>query len=111
MRPGIVYDQIISDIDFRKHTVNGKFIVIFTEGSCDIIFVVTGGIFFSKDGDMVVRAVHGWAHQVTGTGIQAGIFFVDMLLVDALCHELAVGSQHIASKFGSPHIFDGRPRQ
>ncbi len=62
MCSGIVDNKIVADIHFWQHAVYGKFIVIFTKRTGHVIFAVARSVFFSEDGDMMVRAVHGRPH-------------------------------------------------
>ena len=39
--------KVISYLDFGKHPVDGKFIVIFAKRTYHIVFMVAGCIFFS----------------------------------------------------------------
>ena len=92
-------DQKVSFFDFGKHAVNCEFIVIFAQGTCDIVFVVTGAVLFSHHSDMMVCAVHGRAHEIYCTGVHANILFVGMFLMDRFGDKAAVRSHHIAPHF------------
>ena len=99
MCSGIMDHQQVSVLNLGKLSVDGEFIVIFTERSGDVIHVVTRLIFFSHHSNMVVSSVHRRTHQVDRTGIHADIFFVGVLFMDRLCHQMTVRRQHIAAQF------------
>ena len=86
--------QQITLINLRKLPVNGKFIVIFTQGACHIISVVAGLVFFSHDRNVMVCPIHSRTHQIHRAGIHANILLIGMLFMDCLCHQTAIRSQH-----------------
>ena len=96
--PGVVDHKIISDLNLWKQAVHCEFVIVFTEGTSNIVFVVAGLIFFAKNGDVVVSTVHRRTHKVTGTGVYTGVFFVDMFLVNTFGDEIAIGTQHKSSQ-------------
>ena len=98
MGSGIMDKQQIPFVDPGKHPVNSEFVIVFTERTCHIIHMVTGGILFSHNGQMMVGPIHSRPHKVYGTGIAANVFFVGMLLMDCLCHQGAVRPHHKASQ-------------
>ena len=60
---------------------------------------MVGGSFpLPADVDVVVRAVHGGAHQVGGAGVHADIVLVDFLFMHRVGHQPAVGPGHIAAQ-------------
>ena len=62
--------------------------------------MVAGFVFLAQHRDVVVRAVHGRAHQVGGAGVDTDILFIDMLFVQHRRHQRAVGRQHVAAHLG-----------
>ena len=50
---------------------------------------------------MVVSAIHGRTDQIDGACIDTDIVLVDLLLVDSLGDQAAVGSHHIAAHLGA----------
>ena len=50
---------------------------------------------------MVVSAIHGGTNEVDGTGVHADIVLVDLLLVDSLGDQAAVGAHHKAAHLGA----------
>ena len=50
---------------------------------------------------MVVGAIHGRADQIDGTGVDTDIVLVDLLLVDGLGDQAAVGAHHKAAHLGA----------
>ena len=50
---------------------------------------------------MVVSAIHGGTNEVDGTGVHADIVLVDLLLVDSLGDQAAVGPHHKAAHLGA----------
>ena len=47
---------------------------------------------------MMVRAVHGRAHQINCTGIYSNILFVRVLFVNRFCHQTSIGTHHKTSQ-------------
>ena len=98
VRAGIVQDDEVAHIDFREHPVNREFVVVLAQAARHVVLVVAGGVLLAHNGDVMVRAVHGGAHQVGGAGVEADVLLVDVLLVDGRRHEAAVRGKHIAAK-------------
>ena len=100
MGSGIMNYQNISHVNLWQHPVNGKFIVVFTQRSGYIVFVVAGSILFAHDGNVMISAVHRRAHQVDCTRIHTDVLFVGMFFVDGFCYQAAIGTHHETAKFG-----------
>ena len=47
---------------------------------------------------MMICAVDGRTHKVSGTSVKTDIFLVDVLFTDSLCNKCAVGCKHISAK-------------
>ena len=92
MRSGIVDHQNVAHVDLRKIPVNRKFVVIFAQRTCHVIFVVTGFIFLTHDRNMVIGAIHSRTHQVYGTGVHTDVLLVDVFFMDCSSYKAAVGS-------------------
>ena len=86
--------QKIAHVNPRKHAVDGKFIIVFAEGAHHIVHVIPGSILFPHNRDVMVRTVHGRAHQVHSAGVHSDVFFICVLLMDSLCHERTVRPKH-----------------
>ena len=56
-------------------------------------------VFLTKDGDVVVSTVNSRTHQIAGTGIEPNILFINVLLMDTFCYQVAIWSQHEAAQF------------
>ena len=63
--------------------------------------MVVGGVLLAHDGDVVVGAVDGGAHQVGGAGVHTDILLVDVLLVEDPGDQVAVGGQHEPAQLGA----------
>ena len=100
MGPRIMDHQIVSHIDLRKFPVNGKLIIILAQGTGHIVYVILRCIFLSEHRDMMVCPVHSGTHEICRTCIDSDIFLVDMLLMDRLCHQMAIRRQHKPAGFG-----------
>ena len=57
VRTGIMDDDIVADVDFRQHSVNGKLIVVFAQAAHNVVLMITGQVFLTADGNVMVRAV------------------------------------------------------
>ena len=90
--------QIISHVNLRKITVNGKFIIVLTKRSCNVIQMIARLILLAKNGNMMISTVHSRTHQVYCTGIHADIFLVGMFLMDCLGYQAAIRSHHETSQ-------------
>ena len=99
MCPCIMNHKNISHINLRKHTVNCKFVIILTKGTCHIIFVITRHIFFSHDCNMVICTIHSRTHQIYCACIYPNIFLMGVFLMNCFCYKAAIRSQHKSSKF------------
>ena len=82
MCPCIVDADIVADLNFRQLAVNGEFVVVFTERAGDVIEVCQRCMLFSENGDMMIGAVHGRAHQIAGAGVQTDVIFERVFFVD-----------------------------
>ena len=89
--------QHITHINLRKHTVDCKFIIVFTQRSCYIIFVIARCIFFTHYSNVMISSVHSRTHQVNCTCIYTNIFFVCMLFMNCRCNQAPVRSHHKTS--------------
>ena len=94
----IMNKQIVTLFDFRKLPVHREFVTIFTKWPCDIVQVIAGRIFFSQHCNMMVSTVDSRTHQIGSTGIGTNIFFVNMFLMNRLCHQRSIRSHHIPAK-------------
>ena len=90
----------IAFFDFRKHTVNSKFVVVFAQTASYIIFMIARSIFFAHNGNVMVRTINSRTHQVSCASIKTDVFFVGVFFVDCSCNQCTVRSKHIATKFG-----------
>ena len=100
MRARVVDDDVIADIDLGQHAVNGEFIIVFAQPARNVIEMIAGRVLLAEDGDVVIGLVHGGAHEVGGAGVQTDVFLPDMLFVQYLCDEMAVGREHKTSELG-----------
>ena len=91
--------QIISHIDLRKHPVDGKFIIIFTKRSCDIIYMICWFVFFTHNCDVMVSTVQSRTHKVRCAGIYTDVFFISMFLMNCFYYKMSVWRKHETSKF------------
>ena len=100
MRAGVVDHQQVADLGFGQHAVHGEFVVVFAQAPRHIHQLVMRQVLLAGNGDVVIRAVHGGAHQVAGAGVQAQVVLVDALFVDDMRHQPAVGAGHVAAQLG-----------
>ena len=61
----IMNKQIVTHINLRQHSVNGEFVIIFTEGAGYVIFMIAGCILFSQHSNVMICAVHGGRMRFT----------------------------------------------
>lgn len=100
VRARVVDDQRVAYLHLRQHPVYGELVVVLTQRAGDVVAVVALGAFLARHGYVVVRAVHGRAHEVAGGGVHADVVLVYVLHVQHLGHQAAVGSQHEAAHLG-----------
>ena len=93
----IMDHQYISHINLRKHTIDCKFIIVLTQRSCHIIFVIARRIFFAHYCNVMVSSVHCRTHKVNRTCIYTNVFFMCMFLVDCSCNQASIRSHHETS--------------
>ena len=94
----IVDIDYIAYINLRKHTVNCELVAVFAKTACYIVFVVAGLIFLAHNRNMMICAVDGRTHKVSGTSVKTDILLVDMLFTDSLSNKRTVGCKHISAK-------------
>ena len=97
---GIVNGHDVTNLDGRQAALHGELVVILAQTAGDIIDMIQNGSFLAQNRDVMVSAIHGRAHQVSGAGIQTHILPVDVLLVQYRGDQVAVGSQHKPAQFG-----------
>ena len=89
MCAGIMNKEQVTDINFRQHSVYGKFIVVFAQATGYVILMVAGSVFLAHNSNMMIGTIDSGTHQVSSAGITTDIFFVDMLLVDSGSYQSA----------------------
>ena len=92
--------EVISHLNLRKLAVNGELVVVLAEGSGHIINLVVWCVLFSKNGNLMVSAIHGRAHQIYRAGVHTNVFLIGMFLVDGLGYKSTVRSHNEASHLG-----------
>ena len=101
--------QQVAHLDVRQTAIDGEFIVVFAQAAHHIVHVVAGRVFLSQHGDVVIRAVHGRAHQVAGACVHADIFLIRVFFVAGGRHQRAVRSEHKAPQLGEDgHVAHAR---
>ena len=89
----------IAHFNFRKHTVNGKFVVVFTQAAGYVIFVVAGSIFFAHYSNVMIGTINCRTHQVSCASVKTNVFFVGMFFMNCFSNKSTIGSQHKATQF------------
>ena len=82
MCSGIVEGEDVAGDEFREDASDGELVVVLAEGAGDIIDVVAGAVFLAEDGDVVVCAVEGGAHEVGHAGVHSCVVAVGVLDVE-----------------------------
>ena len=107
MRACVVDYQHVAHIDMRQLAVDGELVVVLAQIAGDVIRVcdrgsgLVGATRLTHDGDVVVGAIHGGADQVDRAGIDADIVLIDLLLVNGLGDQAAIGAHHKAAHLGA----------
>ena len=103
----VVDDDAVADVDLGQLAVDGEFVVVLAERAGDVVDMVTEGVFLADDGDVVVSAVDGGAHEVRHAGVESDVVLVRLLFMQRRRDEPAVGTRDIAARFG----LDGESRK
>ena len=98
MRACVVDDEQVAHVDAGQRPVDGELVVVLAQAAGHVIDVVAGRVLLAHDGDVMVRAVHGRAHEVRGAGVHADVFLIDVLVVQAAGDEHAVRGEHEAAQ-------------
>ena len=105
--PGVVDDQQVPSLELRQHPVDGELVAVLAQGPGDVHPLRTGGVLLPGHGDVVVGAVDRRPHQVSGAGVHARVLLINMLEVEDLGHQTAVGGRHkppqLAAQLHVPH--------
>ena len=107
MRAGIVDHKQVAHVDMRQLTIDGELVVVLAQIARDVVRVRDGGCGFIRTvrlthhRDVVVSAIHGRADQIDGACVDTDIVLVDLLLVDGLGDQAAVGAHHKAAHLGA----------
>ena len=99
MGAGVVDDDEVAHFDFRQFSLDSKFVAVFAKRTGHIIDMVLRCIGFAKDGDVVVRAIHARAHEVSHASVGADVVSVNVLVVQGFGHQEAEGAGHHAAAF------------
>ena len=106
MRAGIVDHEHIAHVDLRQLAVDGELIVVLAQVARDVIRVrdrrrgLVGATRLAHHRNVVVGAIHGRADQIDGACVHADIILVNLLFVDGLSDQAAVGTHHKAAHLG-----------
>ena len=107
MRAGIVDHKQVAHVDMRQLTIDGELVVVLAQIARNVVRVcdrrrgLVGATRLAHHRNVVVGAIHGRANQIDGTGVHADIVLVDLLLVDGLGDQAAVGAHHKAAHLGA----------
>ena len=103
MRTGIMDYKQVTHVDMRQLAIDSELVVVLAQIARDVIGVrdgrcgLVGAARLTHHRDVVVSAIHGGTNEVDGTGVHADIVLVDLLLVDSLGDQAAVGAHHKAA--------------
>ncbi len=53
----VINNYKIANVNFGQRTIDSEFIIIFTQGACDIICIIQGLILFTEYGDVMISSV------------------------------------------------------
>ena len=87
----------------RQLAIDSELVVVLAQIARDVIGVrdgrcgLVGAARLTHHRDVVVSTIHGGTNEVDGTGVHADIVLVDLLLVDSLGDQTAVGAHHKAA--------------
>ena len=107
MRAGIVDHKQVAHVDMRQLTIDGELVVVLAQIARNVVRVcdgcsgLVGAARLAHHRNVVVDAIHGGADQIDGARIDADIVLVDLLLVDGLGDQAAVGAHHKAAHLGA----------
>ena len=82
VRPRIVDDEDIADVDLRQSAVNGKFVVVLAERSRHIIDMIGGFVLLAEDSDVMIGTIDRGAHEVRHAGVEPDVLLVRVLFVE-----------------------------
>ena len=91
-------NQVITLIYLRKFSVNCKFVIILTQRTCNIIYMILWSILFTKNSYVMICSIHGRSHKICCTGINTDIFLVNVFLMNSFGNKMSIWCQHESSK-------------
>ena len=106
VRAGIVDHEHITHVDMRQLTIDGELVVVLAQVARDVIRVrdrccgLVRATRLSHHRNVVVGTIHSGTNEVDGACVHADIVLVDLLLVDGLGDQAAVGAHHKATHLG-----------
>ena len=106
VRAGIVDHEHITHVDLRQLAVDGELVVVLAQVARDVIRVrdrccgLVRATRLSHHRNVVVGTIHSGTNEVDGACVHADIVLVDLLLVDGLGDQAAVGAHHKATHLG-----------
>ena len=89
---GVVEDEQVAGDDLGEGALDGELVVVLAERAGDVVDVVGGEALLAQDGDVVVGAVEGRAHEVGHAGVEADVVAVGVLEVADGGDEVARGA-------------------
>ena len=107
MRAGIVDHEHITHVDLRQLAIDGELVVVLAQIARNVVRVcdrsrgLVGATRLAHHRNVVVGAIHGRADQIDGACVDTDIVLVDLLLVDGLGDQAAVGAHHKAAHLGA----------
>ena len=107
VRAGIVDHKQVAHVDMRQLAIDVELVVVLAQIARDVVDVRDGryGLVvatrLANYRNVVVSAIHGRADQIDGTCVDTDIVLIDLLFVDGLGDQAAVGAHHKAAHLGA----------
>ena len=107
MRAGIVDHEHITHVDMRQLAIDGELVVVLAQITRDVVGVrngrcgLVGATRLAHYRNVVVGTIHSGTNEVDGACVHADIVLVNLLLVDGLGDQAAVGAHHKATHLGA----------
>ena len=107
MRAGVVDYKQVAHVDLRQLAVDGELIVVLAQVTRDVVGVrngrcdLVGATRLAHHRNVVVGTIHSGTNEVDGACVHADIVLVNLLLVDGLGDQAAVGAHHKAAHLGA----------
>lgn len=95
----VVDDEDVAFVDFWQIALDGEFVAVFAEAADDIVYVIVWCVFFAKNSDVVISAIHPWTHEVCHAGVHTDVVAIGVFVMNSGGNEVAIRASYHTTAF------------